>query len=426
MSGLVCGKRLAELGCSVTIFDTGKHAAGGRMSSRILNMKFAAGKAKNAKVDHSTQFFTATDPKFTALVEEWEKNGVVQEWKGPVGVLDKGSFTGLAASSKLWVGVGGIDAIARHLSKSLRVELDTWVAVVERQEDGKWRLFRDNMRRRRLSSEVGRQSDFDYIVVAHNGKCAERLMRDAEVPALHRLLKCKFSNAAPPKDLMQLSSLWVLAFAVEGTLGLPFEGAFVKNHPDLCWVSDNTRKLATPAQREKVAEGGYETWTVISSRNYGTRNKVPQEAIPEDVEERIVDELLRAFESSAGLKNGSIRPIARRVQLWGAGVPMNAFTGGPCVLDRATASGICGDWLIEPSVQGAALSGLAMAEAIVGDIKGTVTSDLGIPEDLRGCFAPAPAPACGAFPGLEVGDFNPPEASRKPLKFLNPLDNERD
>ena len=151
------------------------------------------------QVDHSTQFFTATDPKFTALVEEWEKNGVVQEWKGPVGVLDKGSFTGLAASSKLWVGVGGMDAIARHLSKSLRVELDTWVAVVERQEDGKWRLFRDNMRRRKLSSEVpggcwrrsadmpwqvGRQSDFDYIVVAHNGKCAERLMRDAEVPAL--------------------------------------------------------------------------------------------------------------------------------------------------------------------------------------------------------------------------------------------------
>eukprot|EP00960_Hanusia_phi_P007076 201553-Hanusia_phi.AAC.3 len=35
----------------------------------------------------------------------------------------------------------------------------------------------------------------------------------------------------------QLSSLWVLVFAVEGSLGLPFEGAFVKKHPDLCWVS---------------------------------------------------------------------------------------------------------------------------------------------------------------------------------------------
>eukprot|EP00960_Hanusia_phi_P007075 201553-Hanusia_phi.AAC.2 len=88
------------------------------------------------------------------MVEEWEKSGVVQEWKGPVGVLDQGRFEQLKSASKLWVGIGGIDALPRHLAKNLRVELDTWVAVVERQEDGSWRLFRDNMRRKRLSSEV--------------------------------------------------------------------------------------------------------------------------------------------------------------------------------------------------------------------------------------------------------------------------------
>eukprot|EP00960_Hanusia_phi_P072739 767867-Hanusia_phi.AAC.9 len=54
-----------------------------------------------------------------------------------------------------------------------------------------------------------------------------------------------------------------------------------------------------------------------------------------------------------------------------------------------------------------------MADAIVGDIKGTVTQDVGLPGDLQGCFAPAAAPACGAFPGLEIADFNPPEAFRK-------------
>ena len=406
IAGLVCAKRLKELGLSPTVFDTGKREVGGRVSSRLLQVPSKASKGTvTVKVDHSTQFFTATDERFAALVTSLRAQGAVREWTGPVGTLQDGAFQPLGdAERKLWVGCGGIDAVPKALAKDLRTVLNCWVAVVERQEgSGKWRLFRDNARKQRLSDERGQ--DFDYLVVAHNGKCAERLMRDAQVPTLHRLLKTKFACTPPPAGLMQLSSLWVCTFVVEKSLGLPYEGVFIKGHPDLCWAADNTKKMAAA---EKT--GDLESWTLISSRPYGTANKVPQEAVPPDVQERVAREMMRAFETSAGLPVNSIQPVAQYVQLWGAGVPMNVLAGPGCVLDGDAAAGICGDWVEQPCVEGAALSGIEMAEALAQHAAGKLKS-IGIPSNYDRCMEPVATPACGAFPGLAVTDALPPQYS---------------
>ena len=62
ISGLVCVRRLKELGLDPTVFDTGKRAVGGRVSSRVLPID--EGSKKSVAVDHSTQFLTATDTRF--------------------------------------------------------------------------------------------------------------------------------------------------------------------------------------------------------------------------------------------------------------------------------------------------------------------------------------------------------------------------
>ena len=101
---------------------------------------------------------------------------------------------------------------------------------------------------------------------------------------------------------------------------------------------------------------------------YKSTNTDASGAALQEVEERVARELLRAFEMSAGLAPNSIAPVAQRLQLWGAGVPMNVLSAGPCVLDVGAAAGICGDWLLEPSIQGAAVSGLELPEAIANHI----------------------------------------------------------
>ena len=76
--------------------------------------------------------------------------------------------------------------------------------------------------------EVDRRGMFDYLVIAHNGKCADRLMSQAGVPQIHDLLRVRFTPALDVRNqTMQLCSLWVLMIKVKTKLGLPFEGLHV-------------------------------------------------------------------------------------------------------------------------------------------------------------------------------------------------------
>ena len=113
---------------------------------------------------------------------------------------------------------------------------------------------------------------FDHIVVAHNGKCADRLMKTAETPEVHRSLVCSFGDRATPADKMQLSSLWVLVFRVQGSLPVDFEGAHIEASPVLSWAANNTKKMNQPGGTDT------EAWTLISTRAFGKKHKCPQEA----------------------------------------------------------------------------------------------------------------------------------------------------
>jgi predicted NAD/FAD-dependent oxidoreductase len=79
-----------------------------------------------------------------------EAQGVVRQWTGPVGEIKDKTFSPLptnepidvADEPKLFVGVGGMDTLSKGLAKTLKCEIDCWVAKVLRLENGKWRLFR--------------------------------------------------------------------------------------------------------------------------------------------------------------------------------------------------------------------------------------------------------------------------------------------
>lgn len=50
----------------------------------------------------------------------------------------------------------------------------------------------------------------------------------------------------------------------------------------LSWAANNTAKLGMAAQH-----GDVECWTLMSTPEYGRNNKVPQEAVPPEVAERV-------------------------------------------------------------------------------------------------------------------------------------------
>ncbi|XP_060083453.1 renalase-like [Ylistrum balloti] len=374
ISGLVCAVRLTQLGIqNVTVFDTGKHAAGGRCSSRHVNID-----GRLHTFDHSTQYFTVSDKRFCNVVSFLHSQGAVKVWQGRLGHLKDGNFFPMKSLTQAFVGVDGMSSISSCLSSRVNLKRPVWIGKVSWEDvSRKWK--------------VDRCGYFDYLVIAHNGKCADRLMSDAGVPKVHRLLQVRFTPRLDIKDKrMQLSSLWMLMAAFPKSLCLSYEGAHVED-PDISWVANNTAKLS----QNKMSVNGIECWTVFSTKEFGSAHKVPQENIPPRKEKQVTDELLTAFARVTGLGSKLPPPRYTKVQLWGAAVPLNTlYTKEECVFDGQHNVGICGDWLVSPCIQGAAVSGLRLAEFIQNHSSGTDRTGT----NLQPEFTAVDGPVIGSFP----------------------------
>ncbi|XP_076450145.1 LOW QUALITY PROTEIN: renalase-like [Babylonia areolata] len=379
ISGLVCAARLGQLGVSdVTVFDTGRHACGGRCSSRTETIN-----GSDYVFDHSAQYFTVSDPRFAPIVSSLHSKGAVRIWSGPVGHLKDGKFTADPSLTQAFVGTGGMRSVAECLSTMCSVQRPGWVGSVAFDSVAKkWK--------------VDKYGFFDYLVIAHNGKCADRLMSDSGAAVIHQLLRVRFSHSLNPRDArMHLTSLWVLMVAFKSSLNLPFEGAHVTDVAEaVSWICNNSKKLRQ--------SGPVECWTVVSTAAFGSAHKVPQENVPPGKRKEVVQALLASLSRVTGVKNLP-EVCFTRVQLWGAALPLNVYSSrDECLFDAQRQVGVCGDWLVSPCIQGAALSGLAMAEKIRQHVSGDAQSST-----LQPQFKAALSEAVGAFPVNPKMIFSP-------------------
>ena len=107
---------------------------------------------KRHLMDHAAQFFTASDARFVAVVEEWERRGWVKQWKGRLGrVQVKGggeeeggereggggaSMELLGVEERRYIGIGGMmqlceEIIAPQARREGKGGMDTVVVNVD-------------------------------------------------------------------------------------------------------------------------------------------------------------------------------------------------------------------------------------------------------------------------------------------------------
>ncbi|TVU49315.1 hypothetical protein EJB05_00623, partial [Eragrostis curvula] len=388
-SGLACASALAARGVRAVVFDTGMHGLGGRMATRVVDA------GEQLVFDHAVQFFTATDARFQKLVEEWLDRGLVREWRGLIGELEAGGrFRPIPSSTPRYIGVNGMRPLADAMlpeSDLIQVVRPCWISKLE-PFNGLWRLFENEKPR----------GEYDAIVIAHNGKCANRLLSTSGLPLLTKQMKS-----------LELSSVWALLAAFEDPLPIPqndshgtFEGAFVRDVDSLSWMGNNTQKLF-PMQT-----GAPECWTFFSTAAYGRRNKVPQENIPKVTAEKVKQDMLGGVELALGLSKGSLQqPMYTRVQLWGAALPMNT-PGIPCIFDPLGRAGICGDWLTGSSIEAAVLSGFSLANHIADYFSSNSERPEEFAIGLHENLDRVEGHDIGQFPGL---DFQKPQVDEAQL-----------
>ncbi|KAI9084755.1 hypothetical protein K1719_033161 [Acacia pycnantha] len=190
MSGIICAMYLEKRGVRSAVFDTGIHGLGGRMGTRVID-------TQPLIFDHAAQFFTANDRRFSELLDDWLEKGLVQEWQGIIGELHNGGhFIPFPPSPSRYIGTKGMRPLAHSLlseTNMVSVVRPCWISKLE-PCNGMWHL-----------SENGKPcGKFDAIVIAHNGKCANRLLMSSGLPLVAKQMK-----------RLELSSIWALLAAFD-------------------------------------------------------------------------------------------------------------------------------------------------------------------------------------------------------------------
>jgi renalase len=317
MAGLACAGALALRGAQVTVFEKSR-GPGGRVCTRLTDQ---------GSFDHGAQYFTIQSHRFEAYVQRWRAAGVVARWCGPLIAFHYRQVIEQPLAAERFVGVGGMVALGRHLAQGLDVQFDTRVARLERR-GGLWTLFDE--RNRQLA-----MAGFDAVVVTLPSPQTAELLKDLTPLA---------ARAAE----VQWEPCWTALLALSRASGIDYEAAFVNDDPILGWISRDDRK----PDRARVA-GVAERWVLHACPRWSRKYL---ELAPEAA----AHWLGRSFSARIG------RPVTVRNltgHRWRHATPVRPLQE-IFLWDDSARIGVAGDWCGDPRVEGAFLSGLAVAEAV--------------------------------------------------------------
>jgi len=314
VAGLVCARELQRAGFTVTVFEKSR-GVGGRTSTR----RGDAG----AAFDHGAQYFTVKDPAMAAHVQTWLDCGVVAKWEARIGSLSQGNWEPVDTSIDRYVGTPAMSAIAKNIASSLNVKTQTRVQSIGHNRTG-WQL----------NAGPGEQHNgFSHLII--NAPAPQAAELTAEFPEFRRT--AQQTSMAP---------CWAAMVTLEERPPLPWDAAFVENSP-LSWVARNSSKPGRPT--------GPECWVLHASPEWSQQHL-------EESPGPVADMLLQAFWEATGIAPQLLRSAA--AHRWRYALPDKPLEQR-FLYDANINLAACGDWCGGPRVEGALLSGLALAAHIV-------------------------------------------------------------
>ncbi|MGB7342828.1 MAG: FAD-dependent oxidoreductase [Pirellulaceae bacterium] len=319
LAGLFAARTLADHGVPVTVLDKSRGVSG-RMATRRVNDELS--------FDHGAQYFTARDPRFVRYVDSWIKDGIVAQWDGRL--VELGAGGAIAAQKEgvnRFVGVPGMNQIGKHLANDLDLQMEQAITSIT-PTGRQWCLQIDN----------GTTSDpFDVVIV----NCP---------PIQSQAILEGHSDITQQIASVKMRPCWAMMLICDGLDGLDFDGAFINQGP-LSWIARNSSK---PGRTKSSAS----TWIIHASPDWSDEFV---DCEPEEVKQK----MLTALEFGVGRKVENVTHCV--VHRWLYAIPANPLAA-ECLWDRDKKLGACGDWCGGPRVEGAFLSGMAMAGNVLRQI----------------------------------------------------------
>jgi predicted NAD/FAD-dependent oxidoreductase len=321
LAGLTAARHLASAGVKTLVVDKGR-GVGGRLATRRIG---------TATLDHGAQFFTVRDERFAAEVETWLADGVVDIWCHGFGSSD---------GHPRYRAVRGMNSIARHLADRLQTDLPQPPALTTRAEAN---AIIAGPHRWAVTYEAGRREPDEAAAV----------ITTAPIPQSLNLLQAGATATAHRAELEAIEYNRVLAIltVLDRSPDLPDPGAIQQpDDPVFTFVADN--------QAKSISDEPAVTFHCSPSLSDELWHHDDGQVLA-----RLHDQL-RTY-----LDGATVDQV--QVKRWRYAGPRNphpercllaASKPGPLVL--------AGDGFAGTKVEGAFLSGLAAAEAVIDQLGG--------------------------------------------------------
>jgi predicted NAD/FAD-dependent oxidoreductase len=303
----------------VTVYDKGR-GPGGRISSR---------RREGFAFDHGAQYFTARSPLFKRVVNAWLAAGVIEPWPARLVAFDGRSPREVGREDTRYVGTPNMNAVAKHLARDL--DIHSRVRIVDiRLRGARWEL----------DDGDGDLREADVVLVTTPPEQAAPLLAAAP----HLAAAAAGANMEPT---------WACLVVFAAPPAVEFDGAFVNadptsaGDPALAWVARNA---------SKPGRGSAEAWVLHASAAWSFENLELDE---DEAGARLVDAFVELIGRSAP------RIVYRDAHRWRYAQPAAALDVR-CLYDDSLRIGAAGDWCGGPRVEGAFLSGAALADRVLG------------------------------------------------------------
>ena len=323
LAGLLAARRLSDAGRRVIILEAGP-VPGGRL---------ATGEVRDGRADTGAQFFSVRTAEFGHLVAGLMADGTVYEWSR--GWSDGSLLTTPADGYPRYAARGGFAALARRLAEGLDVRLETPITALTLD---------------------GRQG----VATDSNGGIwrSRAVVLTPPVPLALGLLDAG-GVSLPPADRAGLERITYGPclcglFIVDGETALPPPGAVQRPGKGVSWLADNRRKGISPRGTLTVHAGREASQARWSWDDARVLAWLGQEIVP-------------------WLGTAVAEPI--RLVRWPYAVPVTVHPA-PCMLSNPGAPlAFAGDAFDGPRVEGAALSGWAVADAVLAALETAMMND---------------------------------------------------
>lgn len=313
LAGLTCARTLADHNIAVTVFEKSR-GVGGRCATR---------RDGPWRFDHGAQYFTIRDSRLAPLIASWQQRGVIAVWNGALAVRENGEWTAAKSGVRRLVAQPGMSALGRHLADDLDVQLDTTVAHIQR-EGRQWRLIADT------GADLG---VFDVVLT-----CVPAPQAIALVGPIAPELAARAASAV-------MHPTWATMLVLEERPTFPYDGAFLNDDAVLSWIA---RDVGKPSR------GTDETWVLHATRQWTVAHLEHDAA-------SVAATMTEAFVQVVG---GAVTPVHRVAHRWRYALP-DPVTSDAALYDHQRGIGAAGDWCGGPRVEGALLSGFALAGRVL-------------------------------------------------------------